>query len=334
VERRRSTLSCTVTYARVNNKRYTLVVRRLTDSDTTSAVLAQFLDLLNTFEFDVKWSTPTTASTTASVSHSYTRTTSRTSFRSSGGDAIKAELNQGWSREIEHDPTTEFDGDGWTVEFPVRIGCMYKRGKFDEHGVALHSYTADAPFINTPQQARYLYAKRFCIGAYRLSESTLISTTTGPTRRMLFVVISLFYRTWGGSSTESTWRRPAGASVVSGGGRSKSSSTLKCGCGDAPTHSKGRPREPTTPQPVLPVVTDRVRLFGSGNFPWPDESSDGFLERATIARERRDKRSAYEQPDFGPFVFHTHDFHERGERLHFAHSPRSVFLPGVRNSRL
>ena len=35
------------------------------------------------------------------------------------GEAIQAELSQGWSRTIEHDLITEFDGHSWTVEFPV-----------------------------------------------------------------------------------------------------------------------------------------------------------------------------------------------------------------------
>ena len=41
-------------YARVNNKRYTLAMRRLTDGDTASEVLAEFLGLLEHFDFDVK----------------------------------------------------------------------------------------------------------------------------------------------------------------------------------------------------------------------------------------------------------------------------------------
>jgi hypothetical protein len=53
-------------------------------------------------------------------------------------------------------------------------------------------YAVDAPFIDTLRQARRHYSKRFGIEAtYRLSESSLISTTTqDATRRLLFVVIS------------------------------------------------------------------------------------------------------------------------------------------------
>jgi hypothetical protein len=181
-------------YARVDNKRYTLAVRRLIYGDTASDVLAEFLGLLNTFEFDVKAVYLDSGfydgkCLTLLQAHNFAYVLPIIRW----GNEIKAELNQGWSREIEHDLTTEFDGHEWTVEFPVYIDCTYKNGKYDEHGVARHGYAADAPFINTPQQARYHYSKRFGIEAtYRLSESTLISTTTtDPTRRLLFVVISL-----------------------------------------------------------------------------------------------------------------------------------------------
>jgi hypothetical protein len=157
-------------------------------------ILAEFLGLLNTFEFDVKAVYLDSGfydgkCLTLLQAHNFAYVLPIIRW----GNEIKAELNQGWSREIEHDLTTEFDGHEWTVEFPVYIDCTYKNGKYDEHGVARHGYAADAPFINTPQQALYHYSKRFGIEAtYRLSESTLISTTTtDPTRRLLFVVISL-----------------------------------------------------------------------------------------------------------------------------------------------
>jgi hypothetical protein len=181
-------------YARVNNKRYTLAVRRLTDGDTTSDVLTEFLGLLDTFEFEVKAVYLDSGfydgkCLTLLQAHNLAYVLPIIRW----GNTIKQELSEGWSREIEHDLSTEFDGHEWTVEFPVYIDCTYKNGKYDEHGVARHGYAADAPFIDTPQQARYHYSKRFGIEAtYRLSESTLISTTTtDPTRRLLFVVISL-----------------------------------------------------------------------------------------------------------------------------------------------
>ena len=41
-------------YARVRSKRYTLAVRRLTDGDTASSVLAELLGLLEQFDIDIK----------------------------------------------------------------------------------------------------------------------------------------------------------------------------------------------------------------------------------------------------------------------------------------
>ena len=41
-------------YARVRNKRYTLAVRRLTDGDTASSVLAEFLGVLDGLDTEVK----------------------------------------------------------------------------------------------------------------------------------------------------------------------------------------------------------------------------------------------------------------------------------------
>ncbi|MDW7539577.1 ISH3 family transposase, partial [Haloferax volcanii] len=71
----------------------------------------------------------------------------------------------------------KLDGHSWTVEFPVYIDCTYQNGRYDEHGVARHGYAADAPFINSPRDARYHYAKRFGIEAsYRLSEQTIATT--------------------------------------------------------------------------------------------------------------------------------------------------------------
>jgi len=62
------------------------------------------------------------------------------------------------------------------------------------------THAVDAPFITEPSQAQSHYSKRFGIEAsYRLSEATLISTTTqDPARRLLFVVLSLL--------TQNVWR--------------------------------------------------------------------------------------------------------------------------------
>ncbi|MBS3761501.1 MAG: ISH3 family transposase [Halodesulfurarchaeum sp.] len=181
-------------YARVRNKRYTLAVRRLTDGDTPSSILAEFLGLLDRFEFDVKAVYVDSEfydgkCLTLMQAHNQAYVMPIIAW----GSEIQRELSEGWSREIEHDLTTEFDGHEWTVEFPVMIDCSYQMGRYDEHGVARHGYAVDAPFIETPRQARRHYSKRFGIEAtYRLSESSLISTTTkDPARRFLFVVISL-----------------------------------------------------------------------------------------------------------------------------------------------
>jgi len=59
--------------------------------------------------------------------------------------------------------------------------------------VARHGYAADAPFIETPRDARYHYSKRFGIeSSYRLSEQAIATTTTrDATVRLLYVVVSL-----------------------------------------------------------------------------------------------------------------------------------------------
>jgi len=66
------------------------------------------------------------------------------------------------SRVIQHD-LTETRRSQLTVDFPVYIDCTYLNGKYDENGVARHGYAADAPFIDSPRDARYHYSKRFGI---------------------------------------------------------------------------------------------------------------------------------------------------------------------------
>ncbi|GGI95766.1 hypothetical protein GCM10008995_02290 [Halobellus salinus] len=80
-----------------------------------------------------------------------------------------------------------------TVEFPVYIDCTYLNGRYDEYRVARHGYAADAPFIETPHQARYHYSKRFGIeSSYCLSEQAIATTTKrDPTVRLIYVVVSL-----------------------------------------------------------------------------------------------------------------------------------------------
>ena len=183
-------------YARVRNKCYTLAVRRLQDGDTASSVLAEFLGVIESLDLGVKavyLNGEFYDGKCLTLLHAHNVAYVTPIIR--WGDAIKDELSRGWSRTIEHDLTTEFDGHSWTVECPVYTDCTYQDGRYDERGVARHGYAVDAPFIETPRQARSHYRKRFGIkSSYRLSEQTTISTTTqDPVRRLLFVVISLLF---------------------------------------------------------------------------------------------------------------------------------------------
>ena len=181
-------------YARVKNKRYTLAVRRLEDGDTASSVLAEFLGLLDGLDLCVKAvyldrGFYDSKCLTLLQAHNYAYVMPIIRW----GKAIQQELSEGWSRVIEHDLTGKLDGHSWTVEFPVYIDCTYLNGRYDENGVARHGYAADAPFIDTPRDARYHYSKRFGIeSSYRLSEQAIATTTTrNATVRLLYVVVSL-----------------------------------------------------------------------------------------------------------------------------------------------
>jgi hypothetical protein len=155
-------------YARVRNKRKrdTLAVSRLTDGDTATEVPVEFLGLLDDFEFEIKalyveseFSDGNCLTLMQAHNHAYVVPIIR------WGNVVKKEFSEGWSREIEHDLTTEFAGHEWIVEFPVIIDCAYQMGRYDEHGVARHGSAADAPFIDTPRQARQQYSKWFDIEA-------------------------------------------------------------------------------------------------------------------------------------------------------------------------
>ncbi|QLH81967.1 ISH3 family transposase [Halosimplex pelagicum] len=181
-------------YARVRNKRYTLAVRRLEDGDTASSVLAEFLGVLDGLDTEVKAvyldrGFYDSKCLTLLQAHNYAYVVPIIRW----GEKIQQELSEGWSRVIQHDLTGKLDGHSWTVEFPVYIDCTYLNGKYDDHGVARHGYAADAPFIETPRDARYHYSKRFGIeSSYRLSEQAIATTTTrNATVRLLYVVVSL-----------------------------------------------------------------------------------------------------------------------------------------------
>jgi len=162
------------------------------------------------------------------------------------------ELSEGWSRVIQHDLTGKLDGHSWTVDFPVYIDCTYLNGKYDENGVARHGRAADAPFIDSPRDARYHYSKRFfgIESSYRLFEQAIATTTTR--------IINGTAAVRGGESLllqnvwrylhYGMWRRPAecGASplvVARTKGVRQYDSTS---CVDGPRGASGRPRRSAT----------------------------------------------------------------------------------------
>lgn len=180
--------------ARVKNKRYTLAVSPSSRRRTASSVLAEFLGILDDLDLEVKavfldreFYDSKRLTLLQAHNHAYVMPIVR------WGRTIKQELSEGWSRVIQHDMTAKLDGHSWTVEFPVYIDCTYQNGRYDEHGVARHGYAADAPFIDSPRDARYHYAKRFGIEAsYRLSEQSIATTSTqNPVVQLLYVVVSL-----------------------------------------------------------------------------------------------------------------------------------------------
>ena len=202
--------------------------RRPVDGDTASSVLAEFLGLHEGLDLGVKavyLDSEFYDGKCLTLLHAHNFAYITLIIR--WGDAIKDELSRGWSRTVEHDLTTEFDGHEWTVEFPVYIDCTYQNGRYNEHGVARHGYAADAPFIETPRQARSHYRKRFGIeSSYSLSERR-----RSQRRHKIRCVgccssrSASCFRTPGGTCTGSTWRRPAAAGIASGSGCSRSSST-------------------------------------------------------------------------------------------------------------
>ena len=180
-------------YARVRNKRYTLAVRQLVAGDTTSDVLAEFLELLDGLDLSVKAvyldrGFYNSTCLTLLYAHNYAYAMPIVKW----GEAIKDELSNGWSREIEHDLAGE-------VTFPVFIDCVYQQGRYDEHGVARHGYAVDAPFIDTPRDARKHYSKRFGIeSSYRLANQSLAFTSSQDAglRLVMFVVSLLLQNSW------------------------------------------------------------------------------------------------------------------------------------------
>jgi len=83
----------------VRNKRYTLAVRHLEDSDTAGSVLAEFLGVLDRGFYDSKCLTLLQA-------HNYAYVIPIIRW----GEAIQQELSEGWSRVVQHDLTGKIDG--------------------------------------------------------------------------------------------------------------------------------------------------------------------------------------------------------------------------------
>jgi len=92
-------------YARVRNKRYTLAVRQLVAGETTSDVLAEFLEPLDGLDLGVKAvyldrGFYNSTGLKLLYAHNYAYVMPIVKW----GETIQDELNSGWSREIEHDP--------------------------------------------------------------------------------------------------------------------------------------------------------------------------------------------------------------------------------------
>ena len=175
-------------------------MRRLTRGDTASSILTELLGILEGLDLRVKAvyldrEFYDTYCLTLLAAHNYAYVIPIIRW----GNEIQRQLNRGWSRTIDHEMQAELDGHSWTIEFPVYIDCTYQQGKYGEERVARHGYAVDAPFIDTPRQARTYYSRRFGIeSSYRLSERSIATTTTqNPTVRFLYVLISfLLQNAW------------------------------------------------------------------------------------------------------------------------------------------
>jgi hypothetical protein len=177
----------------VHNKHYTLAVRQLVDDETTSDVIGEFLELLDGLDLTVKavyFDRGFYNSTYLNLLYAHNCAYVMPIVKWS--ETIQAELSSGWSREIEHKLAGE-------VTFPVFIDCVYHQGRYDEHGVARHGYAVDAPFIDTPRDARDHYSKRFGIeSSYRLAKQSLAFTSSqgAGLRLVMFVVSLLLQNSW------------------------------------------------------------------------------------------------------------------------------------------
>jgi len=107
--------------ARVKNKRYTLAVRRLKDSDTASSVLAEFFGVLDGLDAGVKAvyldrGLRDSKCLTLLQARNYAYVIPIIRW----GEGDSAKLGR-MSRVIQHDLTGKARRSGWTVDFPVYI---------------------------------------------------------------------------------------------------------------------------------------------------------------------------------------------------------------------
>jgi hypothetical protein len=174
-------------------KQYALGVRQLLSGDTNSDVLAEFFELLDGLDLDVKavyLDRGFYNSTCLSLlyAHNYVYVMLIVKWC----ETIQDEPSSGWSREIEYD----LAGEG---TLPMFIDCVYQQGRYDEHGVARQRRSRDAPFIDTPRDAREPYSKRFGIeSSYRLANQSLALTSSRDAglRLLLFVVSLVLQNVW------------------------------------------------------------------------------------------------------------------------------------------
>jgi len=183
-------------YARVRNKRYAGGAPSRRRRHRQQCPLAEFLGVLDGLDTEVKAvyldrGFYDSKCLTLLQAHNYAYVVPIIRW----GEAIQQELSEGVESRHPTRPDRKLDGHSWTVEFPVYIDCTYLNGRYDEQGVARHGYAADAPFIETPRDARYHYSKRFGIeSSYRLSEQAIATTTTRDatvSQTAVYVVVSL-----------------------------------------------------------------------------------------------------------------------------------------------
>jgi len=124
--------------------------------------------------------------------------------------------------------------------------------------MARHGYAADAPFSETPRDARYRYAKRFSIEAsYNLSEQSIATTSA---QGESAVAERLAVSALGICGDAPPWRASPLVLVIQGIHQHDSTGSV-----DGPRNPSGRPRKSTTGRLIPSLTTDQVCPFPSGN---------------------------------------------------------------------